>query len=207
MDINWIQLITIIIAASGLIFTVAYSIASVKEGIKNLEAGQKDLSHRMEAGQKNLSRRMETGQKDLHNRVDKLDTKIATVATDLANFKTEALKTFARRTDLDIVTSQSPPCLTEKGERIAEESKINQLIAEQQERHFEELNHAQSVAEIYETCRLIAARETKERTDIVRHIKDYFYIEGIDPEVIISVFALRLRDLYQATQEATTVKA
>ena len=150
-------------------------IATIKEGVKNLTTGQKDLSQR-----------------------------ITKVADDLAEFRAEAFRTFVRKSDIKLIINNSPPDLSAEGEKVAEQSKINQFIERHQKRYFKELDQTRGDAELFKTCIRIASRELQERNEEdVIFIQDYFYNAGIDP-LTEQIFAIKLRNIYQQQKAKKT---
>ena len=182
-DINWLQIITIIIATSGLVFTIAYSVAPIKESIKNVKERCNRLEHRC----------------------DQSDSKIEQLTDKFAEFRTSTVASLAKLGRNNISATNSPPDLTDKGRKIVKASKLDQFIAERQEQYFVELDQAIGPSELYHACLTIALREFEAKNDTVRPIKDYFYNEDLAVFDLYQAFALQLRNIYQASKKTSKV--
>ena len=217
--IQLVGLIAGIITVLGVIYTfirnlhqdqakMSNGIATIAESVRNLEAGQQKL----EAGQQRLDQKIDDKVDKLDKKIDKiaetldgkidkvagtLDGKIGKVTNDLANFKAQAFATFVQKSELAQLTANNSPInLTDEGEEVAQQSKIDQFIAKRKQSYFKELDQAIGDAEVFEVCIQIALRELGERTDEIRFIKDYFYNAGF-PAQTDQIFALKLRNIYQ----------
>ena len=85
---------------------------------------------------------------------------------------------------------------------MAEESRINRLIAKNQKRYFAILDQTQGSVELFTACRDISFGEFDDKTAEIRFIRDYFYNEGIESAIIYQIFTLKLRNIYQKEQKA-----
>lgn len=94
--------------------------------------------------------------------------------------------------------STSPLRLTEQAETVANESGITGYIKTHLENYKKELSQEDKDYRVYEVCQQLAKTALDSNVnDEIDSIKEYFYKNGLEKEILETIFSLKIRDLYK----------
>lgn len=98
----------------------------------------------------------------------------------------------------DYMVSKSPIQLNKAGEKLARDSGVTAYLDKNSHKYFDRVRR-EGVADILNSCRAVASRAlySPSEADIVK-MKKHFSNEGISQLILQEIFAIKLRDAYQA---------